>query len=193
MVDVSSFGTPTKDLVVALGTVNGRLRVDGQVAQRVQLNEVVADGPRFQSQGLITPGQGQSLAVTVLDEEFTDILEAVGRSPVLDSFVGLVLEIHAISIQVAKGGRAGVAPASVGELVPVIRATDVTLGTVGPEDGADTLFLALLVEALLDRDRKIAKSINTWQVSFCLWVFFVLCSQDSKVKSSLPSAMACSS
>lgn len=147
LVNIATLGSPSKDLIVTLGSVDSRLGVDGEVSGRVELDEAVLDSSRLQSQGLVTPGQGQGLAGTVLDEESTNVLQGAGRAPVLDCLVRGVLQVHTIAIQVSVGGRPRVSPASVRELVPGIRATDIRLGTVGPEDGADGLLLALLVEA----------------------------------------------
>lgn len=77
LVDVASLGSPAKDLVVALDTVDRGLRVDGQVAERIELHETVLDQARLQCQRLVTPWKGQGLALTVIFKERADILQIV--------------------------------------------------------------------------------------------------------------------
>lgn len=65
-----------------------------------------------------------------------------------DSLFGSVLEVDTIAIQITIGRGPRVSPTTVREFVPVVCAADVALGAVGPKDGADILFFALLVKAL---------------------------------------------
>ena len=55
---------------------------------------------------------------------------------------------HAVAVQLSIGGRAGIAKASVGVLVPVLRAREVGLGAVGPEDRTDGLGTTIRGERL---------------------------------------------
>lgn len=94
-----------------------------------------------------------------------------------DSLLGSVLEMDTIAIQITVGRRPRVSPTPVRELIPVVGAADVTLGTVGPKDRSDTLLLALLIKALQqtnqfilergkgNKQKKYKKIQSTWYLN----------------------------
>lgn len=139
LVDVTVGGTPAMDGVRRLDTVDGRLGVDGEEAALVKLNQRGLDGVGLAGEGGLTPGQRVNLLVQVTNKGVGNVAQRLGFTPL--AAVGLVGagQADAVGVELTKGRRARITPATVGELVPVLGAENVGLVAVAPEDGTDVL------------------------------------------------------
>ena len=126
--------------ILALGAVNGGLRVDGQEAELVQLRELGRDDRRLGCRGGIRPWQSGELAQTERAEQRADLFDRRRTAPEGETLVFLqtshehegresqivtgstygLLDPETISIQFTIRRTAGVSETTIRVFVPVL-------------------------------------------------------------------------
>ncbi|KAH0358343.1 methylenetetrahydrofolate reductase 2, partial [Aureobasidium melanogenum] len=125
LVDVTIARTPSIDGMARLGTINRRLRVDGQKTTLVEVDQILAKSVGFVSDGTLTPRQRLDFALHVVREKSGHITEGLGLSPKLAILLIGTLQANTIRVELSVSRRSTVTPSTVRELVPVLSASNV--------------------------------------------------------------------
>lgn len=125
LVDETVLGTPSVDRVRRFHTVDSRLGVDGQETSPIQVDQEILNVISFGADGTVTPRKSVQFALQEANEDFGEILDRLGLAPQLDVLLVGSLEPNSICINLTKGRRSRIGPATVGVLIPCLRAGNV--------------------------------------------------------------------
>ena len=164
LVDVPSLLAPAQHLVTAGHAVSTRLGVNCQDPVHVDSLQLLGDDLCLPADVAVIPwGPAHQMTILVVrpgdvvHEHVPDVLlRGEFLAPHVEevrswALTGEVEEV--VVLQLPEGGRGTVAPAAVGELVPVSGAVHVGLAAVGPEDGPHLLAGAARVRGQPPRQR----------------------------------------
>ena len=129
--------------IVAPGAIDGRLRVDSEEAELVQLRQLLRDDRRLARRRRVGPRERRELPQTELGEERADLVDGRRGVPELERVLLRLLDPDAVPVELAVRGRARVSETAVRVLVPVLCAGEVGPRAVRPEDRADVLCTAV--------------------------------------------------